>query len=247
MPGIAPIRHTLVNISPKAYEHPADRAATAALASIPMMDRVVRKLIEFGYERAFRDALLGNAIKVGPDQLPEVWESFQETQRTLDMPEQLRPLPDPDAVRQRRGARGGQAGGGRQLGARGAARPRRAEGRAGSRDGPHPLRARALPDRAAHPHQPGRERAPAVAREPAPDGRALRAARVVARRRALLGPGGRAGRPRPHRGVPHADDDRRRAPLARPRPRSLHAPVDRVPRSTATPSTASRASSATWS
>ena len=36
----------LIDISPKAYEHPADRAATAALRSIPMIDTVVRKLIE---------------------------------------------------------------------------------------------------------------------------------------------------------------------------------------------------------
>ena len=35
------------NISPKAYEHPADRAATAALKSVPMLDTVVRKLIEW--------------------------------------------------------------------------------------------------------------------------------------------------------------------------------------------------------
>jgi len=39
----------LAELSPKAYEHPADRAATAALKSIPMLDQVVRKLIEFGY------------------------------------------------------------------------------------------------------------------------------------------------------------------------------------------------------
>ena len=48
----------LVNLSSKAYEHPADRAATAALQSIPMLDVVVRKLIEFGYERAFRQQFL---------------------------------------------------------------------------------------------------------------------------------------------------------------------------------------------
>ena len=34
----------LKDISPKAYEHPADRAATAALQSIPMLDTVVRAL-----------------------------------------------------------------------------------------------------------------------------------------------------------------------------------------------------------
>jgi hypothetical protein len=36
------------SISPKAYEHPADRAATTALSSIPYLDQVVRKLVELG-------------------------------------------------------------------------------------------------------------------------------------------------------------------------------------------------------
>ena len=45
-----PADQRLKDISSKAYEHPADRAATAALQSIPMLDTVVRKLIEFGYE-----------------------------------------------------------------------------------------------------------------------------------------------------------------------------------------------------
>ena len=47
-------------ISSKAYEHPADRAATAALKAVPMLDTVVRKLIEWGYERALRQSFLGN-------------------------------------------------------------------------------------------------------------------------------------------------------------------------------------------
>jgi hypothetical protein len=49
-----PIPRRLTGSSPKAYEHPADRAATAALKSIPALDAVVRKLIELRYERAFR-------------------------------------------------------------------------------------------------------------------------------------------------------------------------------------------------
>ena len=49
-------------ISPKAYEHPADRAATAALRSIPLMDQLVRRLCDFGHERRFRQVLLGNAV-----------------------------------------------------------------------------------------------------------------------------------------------------------------------------------------
>ena len=59
----------LKDISPKAYEHPADRAATAALQSIPMLDQVVRKLIEFGYERALRQIFLAGSrqARLRPD------------------------------------------------------------------------------------------------------------------------------------------------------------------------------------
>jgi Zn-dependent protease with chaperone function len=79
--------YRLTNISPKAYEHPADRAATAALASIPMLDGVVRKLIEFGYERALRQSYLGASVRVGPDQMPDVWRIYERVLVTLDMPD----------------------------------------------------------------------------------------------------------------------------------------------------------------
>ena len=73
-------------ISSKAYEHPADRAATTALKSIPMLDVVVRKLVEFSYERALRQMYLGNSVKVSERQLPELWTSYQGVKRILDMP-----------------------------------------------------------------------------------------------------------------------------------------------------------------
>ena len=73
-------------ISSKAYEHPADRAATAALKSIPMMDTVVRKLVEFSYERALRQAFLGNSVKVSERQLPQLWTSYEGVKHILDMP-----------------------------------------------------------------------------------------------------------------------------------------------------------------
>jgi Zn-dependent protease with chaperone function len=77
----------LKDISSKAYEHPADRAATAALKSIPMLDVVVRKLIEFGYERALRQIFLAGSLKLGSDQLPEVWASHRAACARLDLPE----------------------------------------------------------------------------------------------------------------------------------------------------------------
>jgi Zn-dependent protease with chaperone function len=73
-------------ISSKAYEHPADRAATAALKAVPMLDTVVRKLVEYSYERALRQSYLGNSIKVSERQLPELWGSYRGVHRILDMP-----------------------------------------------------------------------------------------------------------------------------------------------------------------
>jgi Zn-dependent protease with chaperone function len=74
------------NISSKAYEHPADRAATAALKSIPMLDSVVRRLIEWRYERALRQLYLSNSVRVGERQLPELWSHQLAVCRILDMP-----------------------------------------------------------------------------------------------------------------------------------------------------------------
>jgi Zn-dependent protease with chaperone function len=76
----------LVGLSAKAYEHPADRAATAALASVPMLDTVVRKLVEYGYERALRQAVLGNAVRLGERQLAGTYEQYVRARRTLDLP-----------------------------------------------------------------------------------------------------------------------------------------------------------------
>src|SRR5918995_7330005 len=86
MTAALPEDQRLVNLSSKAYEHPADRAATAALQAIPMLDVVVRKLTEFQYERALRQVFLAGSVKVGPDQLPHVWAEYQRVLKTLDMP-----------------------------------------------------------------------------------------------------------------------------------------------------------------
>jgi hypothetical protein len=76
----------LVGISSKAYQHPADRAATAALQSIPGIDGLMRKLIEMRYERALRQGLMSNAVRVGPTQLPAVWSAWEDAVSTLDLP-----------------------------------------------------------------------------------------------------------------------------------------------------------------
>jgi Zn-dependent protease with chaperone function len=82
--------YQLKRISSKAYEHPADRAATAALKAIPHLDTVVGKIIEFGYERALRRGVLGSAVRLGEDQLGHVWTAHAGAYATLD----LEPVPD---------------------------------------------------------------------------------------------------------------------------------------------------------
>lgn len=74
----------LHNISPKAYEHPADRAATAALQQIPMIDTVVRKLIEFGERSVFQE-LMASAVRLGEDQMPDVYASHRASLARLDI------------------------------------------------------------------------------------------------------------------------------------------------------------------
>ena len=78
-----------------------------------MLDTVVRKLVEYSYERALRQSYLGNSVKVSERQLPELWASYRGVHRILDMPAELRPvrqlvavlerdddrLPEPDARR----------------------------------------------------------------------------------------------------------------------------------------------------
>jgi Zn-dependent protease with chaperone function len=77
----------LINLSSKAYEHPADRAATAALQSIPALDVVVRKLIEFGYERAYRQDFMSDSVRLGEHQLPHIWADWNAVCARLDLPE----------------------------------------------------------------------------------------------------------------------------------------------------------------
>jgi Zn-dependent protease with chaperone function len=87
MTAVLPEDQRLQEISPRAFEHPADRAATAALHAVPMLDTAVRKLIELGYESSLRQSLLSASVKLGDDQMPEVWADYRAALARLDLPE----------------------------------------------------------------------------------------------------------------------------------------------------------------
>jgi Zn-dependent protease with chaperone function len=75
----------LEGISPRAYQHPADRAAAAALGRVPYLDDVVRRLIALGYERALRQVSLGSSVRLGQQQLPGVWVLHRQVCHALDL------------------------------------------------------------------------------------------------------------------------------------------------------------------
>ncbi len=77
--------YRLPGVSPRAFQHPADRAATAALSQVPYLDGVVRKLIELGYERALRQAYLGSSVRLGQEQLSRIWVLEREVFHVLDL------------------------------------------------------------------------------------------------------------------------------------------------------------------
>jgi hypothetical protein len=73
-------------LSAKAYEHPADRAATSTLHSVPLLDKVIKRLTDLGHERRLRQIVMGNAIRLGPEQMPQVWSDYVGCGSILDLP-----------------------------------------------------------------------------------------------------------------------------------------------------------------
>ena len=219
----------LKDISSKAYEHPADRAATAALQSIPMLDQVVRKLIEFGYERALRQVFLAGSVRLGDDQLPTVWAVPPRRARAAGHRGAPRPLPHAVPDRQRRRDRRRQADGGRSTRARSSCSTTRELRTVLGHEAAHILSDHVLYRTALMIllSASGLARLP-DARRPAAGRGQDGAARVVPRRRAVVRPRGHAGQPRPAGHLPHADGAGRRYRVAQAGPRRVRAPGDRV-------------------
>lgn len=72
-------------LSPRAYEHPADRAALVALRRVPGFDTVLRKLLGTIGDRSLRYAFLASAVRVGEQQFPDIHASFIEACAVLDV------------------------------------------------------------------------------------------------------------------------------------------------------------------
>lgn len=83
-----PERRILTQISPTAWEHPADRAALQTLRAIPGFDEAIRKIAGFFGERGIRHLFAGNAVRVGPRQRPRLFALYNEVRETMDWPQE---------------------------------------------------------------------------------------------------------------------------------------------------------------
>jgi Zn-dependent protease with chaperone function len=80
-------RVILHEVSPVAWEHPADRAALQALRAIPGFDEVVKKIVGFFGERGIRLLFQANAVRTGPTQFPVLHTLLTEVCTTMDCKE----------------------------------------------------------------------------------------------------------------------------------------------------------------
>jgi Zn-dependent protease with chaperone function len=81
----ADLKQRFPQLSSRAYEHPSDRAALAALRKVPGFDTVVRRLFGAVGDRALRMAFLASAVRVNERQLPELHRRLLEACEVLDV------------------------------------------------------------------------------------------------------------------------------------------------------------------
>ncbi len=80
-----PDRITFPDISPRAYEHPTDRAALAALRQVRGFDLVLKQVLGHLQDRRVRLLFLANAVRVGPRQIPKLHGLLHEACEVLDI------------------------------------------------------------------------------------------------------------------------------------------------------------------
>lgn len=69
------------------FTHPDDAAALKMLESIPVLPKVVKKVMDFGMERFYKGINLATKIRLSPTQLPELYEILPPICRRLGIAE----------------------------------------------------------------------------------------------------------------------------------------------------------------
>jgi Zn-dependent protease with chaperone function len=77
----------LVDLSPRAYEHPADRAALSALRKVRGFDQMLHWLSGVFGGRSPRLLAMASMVRVDPKQFPTIHRLIQDCATNLDLPE----------------------------------------------------------------------------------------------------------------------------------------------------------------
>jgi Zn-dependent protease with chaperone function len=72
-------------MSPRAYEHPADAAAMAALRKLPGFDTFLRRFMGAIGERRLRYLYLASAVRVNENQFTDLYRAYRECCEILDI------------------------------------------------------------------------------------------------------------------------------------------------------------------
>lgn len=92
-----------MQVVPRDYIHPEDLAALENLKQIPLFSSCLKSFMKIGIERVIRGLSMANKIRLGPDQLPEIYRILPPTCQALgiDEPEfYLEMDPSPNAYTQ---------------------------------------------------------------------------------------------------------------------------------------------------
>lgn len=81
------VRVRFPGISPRAYEHPADRSALVALRKLQGFDTALKVLAGAFRERSLRLVHLASSVRVGPTQFASLHEIVVDAAKTLDLVE----------------------------------------------------------------------------------------------------------------------------------------------------------------
>ena len=86
-PGLVPdrVRQRFPGISPRAYEHPADRSALAALRKLGAFDAALKVMAGAFRERSLRLVHLASSVRAGPTQFGELHDMVTDAARALDL------------------------------------------------------------------------------------------------------------------------------------------------------------------
>lgn len=85
--SVALNRVELKGIDPTAFQHPLDRQATEKMKRVKGFDLFMGKFIEYGFERIMYVLNIASSVRVGPRQMPKLYEMLQESCAVLDVPE----------------------------------------------------------------------------------------------------------------------------------------------------------------